>query len=119
PAAGSSVTKIVIAIVGAGFALALAIWRSLRHPSPALDLAAVRVLPMWSSCLALLLFAAAFGAMLLSSVMLLTTVWGKAPDVAGLCLSPGPVVVVLMSLTLAGRLIGRLGVGAVAAIGAT
>ena len=83
-----------------------------------MDLAAVRVLPMWSSCLALLLFAAAFGAMLLGSVMLLTTVWGKAPAVAGLCLSPGPSVVVIVSLTLAGRLIGR-SVGAVAATGAT
>jgi EmrB/QacA subfamily drug resistance transporter len=114
----SSGAKVVIATVGAGCAMALAIWRSLRHPSPALDLAAVRVLPMWSSCLALLLFAAAFGAMLLSSVMLLTTVWGKSPEVAGLFLSPGPVVVVIMSLTLAGRLIGRIGVGAVAATGA-
>jgi MFS family permease len=78
----------------------------------------VRVLPMWSSCLALLLFAAAFAAMLLGSVMLLTTVWGKTPAVAGLCLSPGPAVVVIVSLTLAGRLIGRVGVGAVAATGA-
>jgi EmrB/QacA subfamily drug resistance transporter len=119
PTAGWSAPKVVVAAVSAGCAMALAVWRSLRHPSPALDLAAVRVLPMWSSCLALLLFAAAFGAMLLSSVMLLTTVWGKAPDVAGLCLSPGPVVVVLVSLTLAGRLIGRVGVGAVAATGAT
>lgn len=117
PVAG--VAKIVAAVVGAGCALALTIWRSLRHPVPALDLAAVRVLPMWSSCLALLLFAAAFGAMLLGSVMLLTTVWGKTPAAAGWCLSPGPVVVVLVSLTVAGRLIGRFGVGTVAAIGAT
>jgi EmrB/QacA subfamily drug resistance transporter len=119
PTAGWSATKVVVAALSAGCAMALAVWRSLRHPSPALDLAAVRVLPMWSSCLALLLFAAAFGAMLLSSVMLLTTVWGKTPQVAGLCLSPGPVVVVIVSLTLAGRLIGRVGVGAVAATGAT
>jgi EmrB/QacA subfamily drug resistance transporter len=119
PVAGSSATMLVIAIVGAGCALALAVWRSLRHPMPALDLAAVRMVPMWSSCLALSLFAAAFGAMLLGSVMLLTNVWGKTPAVAGLCLSPGPAVVVLVSATLAGRLIGRAGVGAVAAIGAT
>jgi EmrB/QacA subfamily drug resistance transporter len=118
PVAGSG-AKVVIATVSAGCAMALAVWRSLRHPSPALDLAAVRVLPMWSSCLALLLFAAAFGAMLLGSVMLLTTVWGNSPEVAGLCLSPGPVVVVIVSLMLAGRLIGKIGVGAVAATGAT
>ncbi|MDT5118789.1 MAG: hypothetical protein QOE30_4528 [Mycobacterium sp.] len=118
PVAGSG-AKVMIATASAGCAMALAVWRSLRHPSPALDLAAVRVLPMWSSCLALLLFAAAFGAMLLGSVMLLTTVWGNSPEVAGLCLSPGPVVVVIVSLMLAGRLIGKIGVGAVAATGAT
>ncbi|HEV7583469.1 MAG TPA: MFS transporter [Mycobacterium sp.] len=118
PVAGSG-AKVMIATVSAGCAMALAVWRSLRHPSPALDLAAVRVMPMWSSCLALLLFAAAFGAMLLGSVMLLTTVWGDSPEVAGLCLSPGPVVVVIVSLMLAGRLIGKIGVGAVAATGAT
>ncbi len=111
-------TRVVVAGVAAAGAIALAVWRSMRHPSPALDLAAVRVAPMWSSCLALLLFAAAFGAMLLGSVMLLTTVWGKTPAAAGLCLSPGPAVVVLVSFTVAGRLIGRAGVGAVAAIGA-
>jgi hypothetical protein len=119
PVAGFNAPKLVIAAVASACAMALAVWRSLRHPSPALDLDAVRVLPMWSSCLALLLFAAAFAAMLLGSVMLLTTVWGKTPAVAGLCLSPGPVVVVIVSLTFAGRLIGRLGVGAVAAAGAT
>lgn len=118
PAAGWGATKIVLATTGAACALALAVWRSLRHPSPALDLVVVRLVPMWSSCLALLLFAAAFAAMLLGSVMLLTVVWGKAPDEAGLCLSPGPAVVVLVSLTLAGRLIDKAGVGAVAALGA-
>ena len=54
---------------------------------------------MWSSCLALLLFSAAHSAMLLGGVMLLTTVWAMPPAVAGLCLAPGPVVVVLVSLT--------------------
>ena len=118
PAGGRTATALVAATVGAACAMALAVWRSLRHPSPAIDLAAVRVVPMWSSCLALLLFAAAFGAMLLSSVMFLTTVWHETPLVAGLCLSPGPVVVVVVSLTLAARLIGKIGVGAVAATGA-
>jgi EmrB/QacA subfamily drug resistance transporter len=118
PAPGSSAAKVAVAAVFAVGAMAVAIWRSARHPVPALDLAAVRVLPMWSSCLALLVFSAAFGAMLLGSVMFLTTVWGLGPAAAGLCLSPGPIVVVLVSLTLAGRLIGRFGIGTVAAAGA-
>jgi len=107
-----------LAAIGAGCAMALAVWRSLRHPSPAVDVAAIRVLPMWSSCLALLMFSAAHGAMLLGGVMLLTTVWGMPPAVAGLCLAPGPIVVVVVSLTLAGRLINKVGVAVVAATGA-
>lgn len=73
---------------------------------------------MWSSCLALLAFSAAFGAMLLGSVMLLTTIWHETPALAGLGLSPGPVVVVLVSLTLTGRLVNKFGVGAVTSTGA-
>jgi EmrB/QacA subfamily drug resistance transporter len=118
PVAGSSATAVVAATVCAVCAMALAIWRSLRHPSPAIDLAAVRVPPMWSSCIALLLFSAAFGAMLLGNVMLLTTVWRQTPAVAGLCLSPSPAVVVVVSLTVTARLIRKFGVGTVAALGA-
>ncbi len=117
PVVGRSTTAIASAVVGAVGAMALAVWRSLRHPSPAVDLAAVRVLPMWSSCLAMLAFSSAHGAMLLSGVMLLTTVWGMPPAIAGLCLAPGPLVVVIVSL-LAGRLIGKAGIGVVAATGA-
>jgi EmrB/QacA subfamily drug resistance transporter len=118
PVARWPATTVVLAIIGAGCAMALAVWRSLHHPSPAVDLAAVRVLPMWSSCLALLMFSAAHGAMLLGGVMLLTTVWGMPPAVAGLCLAPGPIVVVVVSLTLAGRLIDKVGIAVVAAAGA-
>ena len=118
PVAGWHAPTVLLAAIGAGCAIALAVWRSLHHPSPAVDLAAVRVLPMWSSCLALLVFSAAHGAMLLGGVMLLTTVWGMPPAVAGLCLAPGPIVVVVVSLTLAGRLIHKLGIAVVASIGA-
>jgi len=118
PVTGWHAPTVLLATIGAGCAMALAVWRSLRHPSPAVDLAAVRILPMWSSCLALLMFSAAHGAMLLGGVMLLTTVWGMPPAVAGLCLAPGPIVVVVVSLTLAGRLIDKLGIAVVAAIGA-
>jgi hypothetical protein len=118
PVAGWHAPKVLLAAIGAGCAMALAVWRSLGHPSPAVDLAAIRLLPMWSSCLALLMFSAAHGAMLLGGVMLLTTVWGMPPAVAGLCLAPGPVVVVIVSLTLAGRLIDKLGLAVVAATGA-
>jgi len=118
PEASGTAAAVVTASVIAVCAMALAVWRSLRHPSPAIDLAAVRVLPMWSSCVALLLFSAAFAAMLLGNVMFLTTVWHESPAVAGLFLSPSPAVVVIVSLTLTARLIDKIGVGAVAATGA-
>ena len=104
--------------IGAGCAIAYAVGgRCITHRPP-WDLAAIRVLPMWSSCLALLLFYAAHGAMLLGGVMLLTTVWGMPLAIAGLCLAPGPIVVVVVSLTLAGRLIDKFGIAVVASTGA-
>lgn len=118
PTARSGLIRIGVATLVALFALAITVQRSRHHPTPAIDLAAVRVTALWTSCAALVLFAAAFAAMLLGNVMLLTIVWHEPAAVAGLFLSPGPIVVVAVSLTLAGRLINRFGVGAVAAVGA-
>jgi MFS family permease len=117
-ATGGFPAKIAITTAAAGCALTLAVWRSMRHPTPALDLAAVRVGPMWSGCLSLMLFAAAFGAMLLGNVLFLTAVWHQSEFVAGMCLSPSAVIVVMVSLSFAGRLVARFGVGPVASAGA-
>jgi MFS family permease len=73
---------------------------------------------LWISLLTQVLFATAFGAMLLGNVLFLIVVWHETPAVAGLLLSPGAVVVVVVSATVAGRLIDRWGVGFVAATGA-
>ncbi|MEN4479757.1 MFS transporter [Mycolicibacterium cosmeticum] len=116
PAAPSAMVLVSVAAVGA-VALSFSVWRSRRHPVPALDLAVIRLLPMWLSSIAMVLFAAGFAAMLLCSVMLFTGVWHQSPVRAGLWLSLGPVVVVLVSLTLAGRMIDRFGTGGVAAVG--
>jgi EmrB/QacA subfamily drug resistance transporter len=119
PSEGMSLTKIAASVLLAIVAISVTVRRSRRHHTPAIDLEAVRVVPMWASCVALVLFSAGFGAMLLGNVMFLTSVWHQAPAVAGLSLSPGPIVVVVVSLVFAGRLIGRWGVGAVAATGST
>ena len=116
--AGIGAAELMAAATIAAVSIALTVWRSWHHHTPAMDLQAIRVPAMWSSSIALLLFAAAFAAMLLSSVMLLTTVWHETPARAGLHLSPGPLVVVVVSLTLAGRTIERFGIGATAAAGA-
>src|SRR5206468_3687643 len=88
------------------------------HHTPIVDLVAIRTTPLWIGCLMQLLFATAFGAMLLGNVLFLIIVWHETPAAAGLLLSPGAIVVVVVSATVTGRLIDRWGVGFVAASGA-
>ena len=99
-------------------AITVTVWRSHGHHTPIIDLVAIRATPLWISCLMQVLFATAFGAMLLGNVLFLIIVWRQTPAVAGLLLSPGAVVVVVVSATVTGRLIDRCGVGFVAASGA-
>jgi MFS family permease len=99
-------------------ALTVTVWRSYGRHTPIIDLVAIRATPLWISFLIQVLFATAFGAMLLGNVLFLIDVWHETPAVAGLLLSPGAIVVVVVSATLAGRLIDRWGVGFVAASGA-
>jgi EmrB/QacA subfamily drug resistance transporter len=107
-------TGVVLAVAG----LLGVLLRSRRHPAPVLDLPSLRVPAMWLSCLAMLLFMAGFGSMLFANVLFLTSVWHDPVIVAGLSLAPGPVMVVLVSLTVGGRLARRFGPGPVAALGA-
>jgi EmrB/QacA subfamily drug resistance transporter len=107
-------------LIGFGVALicvVAVVLRSVRHPVPLLDLPALRVPTLWLSCLAMLLFATAFGSMLFGNVLFLTDLWHESVIVAGLWLAPGPLMVVVVSLTVGGRLVNRLGPGAVAALG--
>ncbi len=107
--------------VAAGFALTAAglaavWWRSRTHPVPALDLAVLRTPQVALAGLVMLLFTTGFAAMLLVNVLFLTGTWGWPALLAGLSLSPGPLVVVLVA-RFAGRLVGRWGIGRVAAAG--
>ena len=69
--------------------------------------------------LAMFLFSLSFGAMLLSIVLWTQGVWGWSALKAGLAIAPGPLMVPLFGLLLAGRLIARFGAGPVAGVGAT
>ncbi len=103
----------VVAVIG----LLAVVLRSIRHPVPLLDLPSLRLPTLWLSCLAMLLFTTAFGSMLFGNVLFLTGLWHQSVIIAGLSLSPGPLMVVVVSLTIGGRLVARLGPGAVAALG--
>ena len=107
---------VLLAFAVAAAALAWTPWRAARHPTPMLDLPALRVPTLWLACLAMGLFSAGFAAMLFGNVLFLTSVWHDSILVAGLSLAPGPLVVVPVSI-LGGRLVHRFGPGPVVAAG--
>ena len=107
-------------LIGFGVAVLGLLWvvlRSKRHSVPLLDLPSLRVPTLSLSYLAMLLYSTAFGALVLGNVLFLTEVWRFSAMLAGLAMTPGPLMVVLVTLTVGGRLVGRLGPGAVVAIG--
>ncbi|MET7245344.1 DHA2 family efflux MFS transporter permease subunit [Methylobacterium sp. EM32] len=89
----------------------------LRSTNPLVDLSLFRIRAFTGSALILVPFSIAFGAMLLSIALWLQDGWGWSGLKAGLAIAPGPFVVPLTSLFLAGRLIARLGPAPVVALG--
>jgi EmrB/QacA subfamily drug resistance transporter len=98
------VTGLVVgAALGAAFVL-----RCARHPEPVLDLGLFRHVSFRVANAAMLLYAMGFFAMLLGNILFLTGVWHYSILRAGLAVTPGPLVVALVSAP-AGRLATRLG----------
>ena len=98
-----------LACVAVGFVLLLWFWRRSRTvSSPALDLSLFASPNFRYANLATLAFGAAFSAMWLGSVLFLTNVWGYSTLEAGLGMTPGPLLVILVA-PVAGRLGGRYG----------
>jgi MFS family permease len=62
-------------------------------------------------------FSAAFGAMLLSVVLWEQGAWGWSALTAGLAIAPGPLMVPIISFSVAGRLIARFGPAVVISVG--
>jgi len=104
------------------FALALAIvaivaLRILRHPSPIVEPALLRVRAFSLATLASMVFFAGFAAMLLACVLFLTGVWHQQVLTAGLEIFPGPAMAATWAIPGA-RLGNRLGASRVGAVGA-
>jgi EmrB/QacA subfamily drug resistance transporter len=108
--------SVAITLVTAVTLLALFVRRSAGHASPVLPLDLLRLPAMGTAMLANLLFAVAFSAMLLSAALWCQNVWHWSALQTGLAISPGPLMVPLLS-TFAGRLAQRLGAASVAATG--
>jgi EmrB/QacA subfamily drug resistance transporter len=88
---------------------ALFVWRSARHPAPVLDLTLFQQRAFAVANLATLVYAMGFFAMLLGNILFLTDVWQYPILDAGLAVTPGPLVVALVS-GFAGRAAARYGV---------
>jgi NTE family protein len=92
-----------VLVVGAAF-----LSRSARHPEPVLDLTLFKARSFSVANAATFLYAMGFFAMLLGNILFLTSVWHYPILEAGLAVTPGPLVVALVSGP-AGRVASRIG----------
>jgi len=104
-------------IAAALILLALFVWRCFRSPNPFVDPALFRIRPFAGAALVMAPYSAAFGAMLLSSALWAQTAWGWSALKTGLAIAPGPLLVPITSLLVAGRLIARFGAAPVVTAG--
>ena len=109
----------VVALFAAAVALTgVVVARSRSHPAPVVEPELVRIRSTAFANLAAMLFFAGFGALLLGSVLFLTSVWGESTLSAGLMVAPGPAMAALFSVP-AGLLGERYGARFVGAAGAS
>jgi EmrB/QacA subfamily drug resistance transporter len=99
--------------------LALFIAHCLRSPAPFIDPTLFRIGDFTRATLTMAPFSTAFGGFLLSLVLWQEGVWHWPAQKIGLAIAPGPFMVPLTSLLLAGPLIRRFGAARVAAAGLT
>lgn len=101
-------TGVLGAFALAGVTGRLALQRARTHHAPAVDLGILSNRTIALANAGTVLYAVGFFAMLLGNVLFLTSVWGWSTLAAGLAVTPGPVVVALLSRS-SGRLAGRVG----------
>jgi EmrB/QacA subfamily drug resistance transporter len=108
--------RIIGAFVAAAVLLLAFLASSARHPSPIVELPLLRIRDFSVPTVAILLFSAAFAAMILSSTLWTQNIWGWSALKTGLGIAPGPLMVPPMAAA-AGPLGRRIGPGLVAALG--
>jgi EmrB/QacA subfamily drug resistance transporter len=108
---------VAISLGLAAVLLALFVADCLRSKNPFIDPALFRIRQFSAATLIMAPYSAAFGAMLLSLALWMQNGWGWSALKAGIAIAPGPFMVPVTSLLLAGRLIARFGVAAVIALG--
>ncbi|MEZ5650520.1 MAG: DHA2 family efflux MFS transporter permease subunit [Burkholderiaceae bacterium] len=102
-------SPVVWSILAAGFAIIAVFVRWARHREhPALDLSLFDDTTFRVVNLATLAFSAAMSLMFLDVFLVLMDVWGYSQTLAGLAISPGPLIVLPVAI-VSGRLAGRIG----------
>ncbi|WP_068274418.1 DHA2 family efflux MFS transporter permease subunit [Aldersonia kunmingensis] len=113
---GWTSTRIVLAFAVSVVAIAWFVARSMRHPTPIIEPALMRVRPFaWSNATALL-FSVPFGAALLANILWLQQVWGYSAIKTGLAVAPGPMMVPIFA-AVAHRFASRIPIGVVVSAG--
>jgi EmrB/QacA subfamily drug resistance transporter len=102
---------------GAVVLIALFAWHCLASSTPLIHPSLFRSSGFTGASVVALFFSTAFGAMLLSVVLLGQNLWGWSALRTGLAIAPGPLMVPLLSFLVAGRLIRRYGPALVIVLG--
>ena len=105
---GWTSARVVGALVAAAVLGVSAVRRAGHHPAPAIDLSLFENRTVALANAATIAYAVGFFAMLLANVLFLTTVWEYSTLKAGLAITPGPLVVALLSRST-GALAARVG----------
>ena len=108
--------RVVSSFAGAALLLAALAWRSRSQPWTTSDLS-LRIPSVRLANVAILIFACAFYAKILTDVLFLTSIWGYTVLAAGAAITPGPLITAVLAGP-AGRLANRFGLAPVAGIGA-
>jgi EmrB/QacA subfamily drug resistance transporter len=115
---GWSGARIISLFAVAAVLVAFVAARCVRHPAPLIEPAIVRHRAIAFANLGALLFFCAFGALLLGSVLFLTTVWHHSVLRAGLEIAPGPSMAAIFAFPggVLGQRFGQRYVGAIGAL---
>jgi EmrB/QacA subfamily drug resistance transporter len=116
PSWGWSSFRIIAGFVVSVALLATFLFRSARHVEPTLDLKLFRSRSFSVANTAAFIYSMGFFAMLLGNILFLTSVWHYSILRAGLSVTPGPLVVAVVSGP-AGKLAGRFGFRRVLMVG--
>jgi EmrB/QacA subfamily drug resistance transporter len=114
---GWTSTGVAASLVAAAALLGIFVVHCLRAGNPLVEPALFRLRNFTGAALVMAPFSITFGAMLLSLVLWEQGTWGWSALATGLAIAPGPLLVPVTAMLVAGRLIERLGPASVIVLG--